>query len=153
MVRPAPWFIFFFVAAGCASPLMKGQECTDSADCEVGLSCILSDSTMTTAACMEDCDLTTTRVCSGGEVCTPALSMDVPRDAGICLLGGSTPEGSPCVDIFECVIGSICVTAGAEQSCFRACGTADDPSRCPSSETCELLGGTGTQGYCAPMTP
>lgn len=149
MARLAPWLISI-VLIGCTTPLIVGEECTDSADCDVGLSCFRADGSMTRAVCMYDCDDTMTRLCVDGEVCIPASTEGVLREAEVCFLGGATPVGSPCVDTFECARGALCVTVGMEQSCYGACST-DDDSACRSTETCEGLLGMGTKGYCAPM--
>ena len=144
--------LIVLVLAGCTTPLIVGEECTDSSDCEDGLSCFFSDSTMTTARCMQDCDDTMMRLCSGGEVCLRTARMGLPREEEVCFLGGSTPVGSPCVDVFECAVGAICVIDGTDQSCFRACDSSDGTA-CQVTETCEALMGMGTNGYCVPMTP
>ena len=142
-----------FALLGCTSPLMLGEECTNSADCEVGLSCFFVDVDMTRSVCMSDCDEATTRLCAGGEVYIPATTDGAPRELGVCFLGGTTPVGSPCTNTFGCTLGALCVDlGGSEQTCYRACSTGDG-SACTSTETCEGLVGMGTKGYCAPMTP
>lgn len=135
--------------AACTSPLDLGAECSDSDDCMAGMSCFYTDATMMTSVCMADCDDATVRICEGGEVCIPATLMGVPREEGVCFLGGATAVGGSCVDTFDCTRGALCVSVGDARTCFRACST-DDPSRCLSTETCEPLVGMGTNGYCAP---
>jgi hypothetical protein len=98
---------------------------------------------------MPDCDLTTTRVCADGEVCTRATGPDRPADLGVCYFGGATAVGSACTSNLECELGSICVSVGATQSCFRACNT-DDGSACEETETCSPLEDMGTNGFCEP---
>ncbi len=132
----------------CSDPVAVGQECSDSSDCLEGLSCFYTSSDMSLSVCMSDCEDTTTRLCADGEVCIPASSMDVPRGAEVCFLGGSTTIGSPCVDSLDCVRGALCVIAGASQTCAQACST-DDGSACGATETCEALAGMGTKGFCA----
>lgn len=149
MTRDAA-LIAVFVLAGCTSPLAVGEPCSDSSDCVEGTSCFFTSSAMDQSVCMSDCDETSTRLCGGGEVCIPAASMGIPRELGVCFLGGTTAVGSPCVDTFDCSLGSQCVMVGDVQSCFRACST-DDGSACEATETCEPLVGMGTKGYCAPV--
>ena len=137
--------------AACTNPLGVGEECSDSNYCEEGSSCLYTDGMMSRSVCMRDCDDATTRVCTNGEVCIPATLMGAPREQGVCFLGGTTAVGSACTDTFDCTVGSLCVSVGDAQNCYRACSTDDETSRCLSTETCEALVGMGTNGYCAPM--
>ncbi|MCB9597390.1 MAG: hypothetical protein H6719_31990 [Sandaracinaceae bacterium] len=137
--------------AACTSPLELGQECSDSNDCLDGLACFFTDGTMSRSVCMSECDDSTTRLCELGEVCIPATLMGVPRDRGVCFLGGEATAGMPCVDTFDCARGTLCVSVSDVQTCYRACtvGAEDDP--CFSNEVCQALVGMGTNGYCAPI--
>lgn len=158
-IRSASLFASLSIVA-CGSPAMIGDECTDNADCEEGLSCFeheLSD----TNVCMEDCDLTTTRLCEGGLVCTPHTEeTDRPPELGVCYLGGATPTGTTCQRNLECEPGSICVCTGTAtecmdepetfQQCYRACRLGD--STCDAGEVCTGLEGMGTNGFCQPST-
>ena len=149
-LSPMPSFLTLvsLTLLACSSPLAVGEECSDSADCMEGLSCFFSSSDMSQSVCMSDCDDTTMRLCAGGEVCIPAASMGVPREAEVCFLGGATEIGSPCADSLACVRGALCVVTGTDQVCARACST-DDGSACAATETCEALAGMGTKGFCA----
>lgn len=133
--------------AGCTTPAELGEPCVDSADCAAGLSCIVlmhEDARV----CMPDCDLTTTRLCDDGAVCTPVASVGRPAELGVCYLGGTTAVGSPCTAPLACVRGALCVVAGDQQVCRRACRT--DGSECDASEVCTPLENMGTNGFCEP---
>ncbi len=135
-----------FVGA-CTSPADVGEPCTDTADCKGGLSCIAQGSaTDAPTVCMTDCDLTMTRLCDGGEVCTTVLSAGRDPNLGVCYLGGATAIGAACTANLECVAGAICVSTGGTQACYRACST--DESDCGGAETCVGLSGMGTAGFC-----
>lgn len=138
-----------FSMAACTQPADVGETCTDTSDCMAGLSCIqpsaLSDAP---TVCMEDCDLTMTRLCEGGEVCTMVPSPGRPANLGVCLLGGTTAVGAACTASADCVAGAICVSAGGAQSCFRACTAGT----CAATEMCVPLVDMGTNGFCQPMT-
>lgn len=136
----------FFVSA-CTSPANVGEECTDTSDCKGGLSCIAQGSAADApTVCMTDCDLTMTRLCDDGSVCTTVLSPGRDPNVGVCYLGGTTGVGSPCTANLECERGAICVDTGDMQACYRACST--DTGGCPSGETCAPLTGAGTDGFC-----
>ena len=133
----------------CTSPAEIGDECADSADCTMGLSCFEHEGVEPSPVCMEDCDLSTQRLCSTGAVCTPASGPDRPADLGVCYLGGTAAVGDECNNNLQCALGTICVLSGGSQRCFRACST-DDGSACEAAETCEGLVDMGTRGYCNP---
>ena len=144
-----PFVLVVLSLTACSNSFMVGEACTASSDCAEGSSCIFANPDMTEAVCMFDCDESMTRLCEGGEVCIPAAEMGVPRELGVCFLGGDTPVGSPCMDTFDCELGTQCVTLGMESLCFRAC-TVSDGSACQAGETCEELIGMGDNGYCQP---
>jgi hypothetical protein len=123
----------------------------DSADCDEGLSCFEHEGAELSPVCMADCDLTTTRLCDDGTVCTRASGPERPEDLGVCYLGGATEVGAPCTGNLECVAGAICVDTGDTQACFRACRT-DDGAACEANETCAPLEMMGTNGFCQPAT-
>lgn len=139
--------------AACTEPALVGEGCSDSTDCEVAASCFEHDGAEVTPVCMMDCDLTTTRVCADGSVCTSVTTPDRPANLGVCYLGGTTAIGSSCTRNLECARGSICVdltptiTTDAEQYCFRACRT-DDTAGCAATETCNALEAMGVNGFC-----
>lgn len=137
----------FALVPACTSPAQLGEPCTDSDDCAGGLSCItVGDPDEGTYVCMSDCDLTMTRLCEGGEVCTDPLATSRPENLGICFLGGDTPIGSPCAENWECVRGSQCIQPAGV--CRRACST-ESTSGCDAGEMCTML--SGTAGFCEPM--
>lgn len=148
-----------FALACSSSPAMMGESCVDTADCEVGLSCFEHEGAETSPVCMPDCDLATTRLCAGGEVCTPPDPSGPARDPnlGVCYLGGTTEVGGDCtsdpdrpgVASLTCVRGAICVEVSDAFNCYRACDTADG-SACDASETCTALEAMGTNGFCLP---
>ncbi len=137
-------------SVGCTSAADVGEACTDSADCLGGLSCFVHAGAAVSPVCMADCDLTTTRICEGGAVCTPATGIGRPESLGVCYLGGNTAIGQPCVGNLECVPGAVCVATGGSQQCYRACRTSDTMA-CPDGETCTALEGAGTDGFCQAM--
>lgn len=134
-------------AVGCTSAADVGEACTDSADCLGGLSCFIHEGASVSPVCMSDCDLTMTRLCEGGAVCTPATGAGRPENLGVCYLGGTTAVGQACTGNLECVRGAICVSTGGAQQCYRACRTSDMMA-CPAGETCTPLEGAGTNGFC-----
>lgn len=139
------------LAACSSTPAMTGEMCVDSADCELGLSCVEHQGAELSPVCMADCDRTMVRLCPGGEVCTPPLAGGPARDPnlGFCYLGGSTAVGDPCEGPLQCVRGAICVELSGDQSCYRACDT-EDGSACEAGETCTELMDMGTNGFCLP---
>lgn len=132
---------------GCSSAADVGDPCTDTADCLGGLSCMVHEGAEVTPVCMSDCDITTTRLCEGGAVCTPAMGAGRPANLGVCYLGGTTAVGQACTGNLQCVRGSICVSTGGAQQCYRACTTTDGAG-CEAGETCSALEGMGTNGFC-----
>lgn len=151
------------LSIACTNPLDVGEECNDTAQCMEGMSCIYGDASRTSAVCMLDCTVASTRLCDGGQVCIPAeLGDGTPREFGVCFLGGPTPAGEACVDSFECALGALCIgqnplgAAGDPIECPRdtcaclvSCDTADG-SNCAEGDTCTALLDMGTNGYCAP---
>jgi hypothetical protein len=137
--------------AACTDPALVGEECTDSADCDEELSCFEHEGAAISPVCMADCDLSTTRLCDDGTVCTVATGPSRPAGVGVCYLGGTTDVGSPCTGNLECVAGAICVDTGDTQACFRACST-DDGSACEEGEACTALEMMGTNGFCQPTS-
>lgn len=135
--------------SACSSSFGVGEPCTASSDCVDGFSCIYANAEESEAVCMRDCVESETRLCEGGEVCIPAAEMGVPRELGVCFLGGTAPVGSPCMTTFDCELGTQCVELGDENFCFGAC-TVGDGSACAAGETCEELVGMGDNGYCQP---
>ena len=141
------------LSVACTTPLEIGEECNDSSDCVEGLSCIFTSGEMTTSVCMADCDSAATVLCAGGEICIPATLMGVPREAGVCFLGGEGEVGATCTSTFDCTRGTLCVEiVGSGNSCRRPCDVGGGEPACQSTETCEPLVGVGSaRGYCAPM--
>lgn len=142
----------------CGSPAMVSEECAASADCEEGLSCF-THAGSDTNLCMADCDLTMTRLCEGGLVCTGHDSATRPAELGVCYLGGTTAVGESCTGNLECEAGAICICTAATdaecmtmpetfQHCYRACSVGDDT--CETGEVCVGLEGMGDNGFCQP---
>ena len=117
------------------------EPCLTSAECVEGSLCF--DSPGMVALCMETCDVDT-RICEGGEVCTPVAS-----DAlNICYLGGDVAPGNGCANSSDCEAGGVCIQDGDVAICRVACDTRS-PS-CPTpGDTCESLSAPSA-GYCDP---
>ena len=140
---PGAMIVSAMLIVGCASPGIVGDECVNSADCDLGLSCFNRPGAAITPVCMEDCDMSSTRVCSDGTVC---LARD-GGGSGVCYLGGMTAIGGACTGALDCESGAICVSSGGATSCFRACVVGDD-SLCATGETCAAL--MSGDGFCEP---
>ncbi|HJL15351.1 MAG TPA: hypothetical protein RMH99_06845 [Sandaracinaceae bacterium LLY-WYZ-13_1] len=145
-IRCAPLFASLALLA-CGEPALVGEECVDSADCDEGLSCFEHEGAEVSPVCMADCDLSATRRCDEGQVCTRATGTDRPEDLGVCYLGGTTAVGEACTGNLECEAGAICVDTGDVQACFVACDT-EDGAACAEGETCAPLEDMGTNGFC-----
>jgi hypothetical protein len=134
----------------CTNPAAVGDPCIDTSDCKNGLSCIGQGSGADApTVCMTDCDLTMTRLCDDGSVCTAVSdSPDRPADLGVCYLGGTLGVGAPCTANGDCGRGTICVsTSDGMQACAGACETTMS-GQCAASETCTPLTDMGTAGFC-----
>jgi len=148
-VSRVPFAVLALALSACTSSFGVGEPCTASSDCRDGFSCIYANAEETEAVCMMDCVESETRLCEGGEVCIPAAEMGVPRELGVCFLGGAGAVGSSCIDTFDCELGAQCIELGSENRCYRAC-TVGDGSACAAGETCAEIIGMGDNGYCQP---
>ncbi|MGF1468290.1 MAG: hypothetical protein ACFCGT_19380 [Sandaracinaceae bacterium] len=142
MGRLSACLVLLLVGA-CTNPVALGDPCEDSSDCQEGLGCFEGPTGL--RRCMDLCTPSATYLCAGGEVC-------LPRDAnpGACYLGGFTSVGDACEAATDCVLGAVCVDRGEDGTqCLRACDVSDG-SRCAAGESCTMVPGMATNGFCLP---
>ncbi len=139
LLRALPLALFALLA-GCTTAADIGEACVDSGDCMADLACVTHPGTAM-SVCMERCDPATTYICERGEWCADLTN--------VCLLGGSLPRGSSCLDRgLECTTGTVCIQfeVGVREECRTPCRT--DGTDCDEGETCMQLGTSGNRGFC-----
>lgn len=120
-----------FSAQGCAT----GEYCWNiGSQADPAPACIESD-------CQVDAD------------CTNGACLNFDNQFGICITGGSTPEGQSCdpnASSNECATGTFCHTepSGSNTGVCRGICDPWGASTCPSGQACNLF--TNRDGLCSP---
>lgn len=145
---PRTLALFCALAAATACGNGSGGRCTTSAECQTGLRCVETASSVDGGAasgtryCMRTCD----RFQDGGaleSLCSDGLACLSLESQNVCFVGGSHPFGEACTSSLECEAGTVC--APDSLRCEQACTLGDDRP-CATGEACTDVG----IGVCRP---
>lgn len=144
-----------------AGTLTEGAVCAVVNGCEAGLGCVLVPADPANTYCRELCDADFSIACGGGDACIDltggemgACILDTcdlfaptclagagcyPSSAygNVCWFAGSLLPGAPCMNLTDCVAGSVCASLNGDPDtyCFEMCDDISAPM-CSGATVC-----------------